>query len=247
MGYLDNNGISYLWSKIKTFVANNYVQKVSGKDLSTNDYTTTEKEKLAGLSNYTLPVATSSKLGGVKSGGDVTVDSSGNVTVNQSTQVKMHRSSGSSYFPVLLTNTGDGSTVKYDAIYAPTNNTVTMNPGEGILKANRFIGNLTGTSSKATGDGSGNNIETTYMKNINIPKSIIKSDKDANGVFTTVTYKRADGTVLKTSVLSDADSSGNYTKQTVTYYGLDGSTIDTTEVYTIAYDDAGDVVSEILN
>lgn len=48
------------------------VDKVSGKGLSTNDYTTTEKNKLAGIAEgankYTLPQATSSALGGVKIG-----------------------------------------------------------------------------------------------------------------------------------------------------------------------------------
>ena len=46
----------------------NKVDKVSGKELSSNDYTTTEKEKLAGLNNYTLPQASSTTLGGVKIG-----------------------------------------------------------------------------------------------------------------------------------------------------------------------------------
>lgn len=62
------------------------VDKVNGKGLSTNDYTTVEKQKLAnianGANNYTLPVATSSTLGGIKSGTDITIDASGNVSVN---------------------------------------------------------------------------------------------------------------------------------------------------------------------
>lgn len=62
------------------------VDKVNGKGLSTNDYTTAEKQKLAnianGANNYTLPVATSSTLGGIKSGTDITIDASGNVSVN---------------------------------------------------------------------------------------------------------------------------------------------------------------------
>lgn len=78
------------------------VDKVSGKGLSTNDYTTEEKSKLAGLNNYgkattsadglmssidksklddiaagannyTLPTATASTLGGVKIGSGLTV------------------------------------------------------------------------------------------------------------------------------------------------------------------------------
>lgn len=84
MAYLDNNGVLYLWSKIKSYVssvvANFYtkpsggipasdlaagvipdisgkVDKVAGKGLSTNDYTTAEKDKLAAFgsaSDYAL-------------------------------------------------------------------------------------------------------------------------------------------------------------------------------------------------
>ena len=42
------------------------VDKVEGKGLSENDYTTAEKNKLANLQNYTLPTATKTTLGGVK-------------------------------------------------------------------------------------------------------------------------------------------------------------------------------------
>lgn len=45
---------------------NNKVDKVKGKQLSSNDYTTAEKNKLANLQNYTLPTATKTTLGGVK-------------------------------------------------------------------------------------------------------------------------------------------------------------------------------------
>ena len=52
------------------------VDKVDGKGLSTNDFTTAEKEKLAGIESganaYVLPAAGAS-LGGVKMGGDVTI------------------------------------------------------------------------------------------------------------------------------------------------------------------------------
>lgn len=45
MKYLDDNGVLYLWNKIKAI----FVQKESGKGLSTNDFTTAEKNKLAGI------------------------------------------------------------------------------------------------------------------------------------------------------------------------------------------------------
>lgn len=41
--YLDNTGVQYLWGKIKAA----FVAKESGKGLSTNDYTTTDKNKVA--------------------------------------------------------------------------------------------------------------------------------------------------------------------------------------------------------
>ena len=66
--FLDKNGVLYLWQKIVA----RFVAKEAGKGLSTNDFTTAEKEKLAGIAekanNYTLPQASSTVLGGVKIG-----------------------------------------------------------------------------------------------------------------------------------------------------------------------------------
>ena len=51
-----------------TSLSQNKVDKVSGKDLSTNDFTTAEKQKLAGIedraNNYVLPnnIATTSDI-----------------------------------------------------------------------------------------------------------------------------------------------------------------------------------------
>lgn len=48
MTFLNNTGLERLWSKI-TAKLDLKVDKVNGKGLSTNDYTTTEKNKLAGI------------------------------------------------------------------------------------------------------------------------------------------------------------------------------------------------------
>lgn len=53
------------------------VDKEEGKGLSSNDYTSAEREKLAGLDSYTLPAATAATLGGVKIGDNLTVDVDG--------------------------------------------------------------------------------------------------------------------------------------------------------------------------
>lgn len=77
--YLDDNGVLYLGQKISTKLETK-VDKEDGKGLSTNDYTTTEKEKLAGIAtnanNYSLPIANTSRLGGIKAGKDVTINTS---------------------------------------------------------------------------------------------------------------------------------------------------------------------------
>lgn len=64
------------------------VDKVEGKGLSTNDYTTAEKEKPSGVednaNNYTLPDATSSVKGGVSVGTNIDV-SGGKISVKNGT------------------------------------------------------------------------------------------------------------------------------------------------------------------
>jgi len=81
--YLDSNGVLYLWSKIKA----KFVAKENGKGLSTNDYTTAEKEKLAGVAsganNYSLPTASADTLGGVKIGENLTIDGTGTLSAIQ--------------------------------------------------------------------------------------------------------------------------------------------------------------------
>ena len=58
MKILDYTGLQYLYGKLLARL-NNKVDKVTGKGLSTNDYTTTEKNKLAGIAaganNYQHP------------------------------------------------------------------------------------------------------------------------------------------------------------------------------------------------
>lgn len=61
MGYLDDNGLLYLWIKIKNLLSNK-VDKVSGKQLSTNDYTTADKTKLNGIATGATKVIVEQSL-----------------------------------------------------------------------------------------------------------------------------------------------------------------------------------------
>lgn len=64
------------------------VDKVEGKGLSTNDFTDALLTKLngieAGANAYTLPAATTSALGGVKVGANLSVDANGEISGNYS-------------------------------------------------------------------------------------------------------------------------------------------------------------------
>lgn len=64
-----------------------FVRKEIGKGLSSNDYTAAEKEKLAGVAaganNYVLPAPTTSTIGGVKAGNNVTISEDGTISAIQ--------------------------------------------------------------------------------------------------------------------------------------------------------------------
>lgn len=60
MKFLSYDGLLYFCQKIKALLAGK-VDKVDGKGLSTNDYTTAEKTKLAGLMNYIHPTTSGNK------------------------------------------------------------------------------------------------------------------------------------------------------------------------------------------
>ena len=76
--YLDKDGLLYVKQKLDS----TFVKKVAGKDLSTNDYTTAEKNKLAGLENYELPKATTSTLGGIIVGTNLSIDANGTLSAD---------------------------------------------------------------------------------------------------------------------------------------------------------------------
>lgn len=76
---INGNGLLYGLKGLKAQIATllgNKVDKVDGKGLSTNDFTAADKTKLDGIASgankYTLPTASSSVLGGVKTGSNIT-------------------------------------------------------------------------------------------------------------------------------------------------------------------------------
>ena len=102
--YINTDGTTQGWEKIgdtSVDLSNYYtksqadalllnkVDKVSGKGLSANDFTTTLKNKLNGIeanaNNYSLPTSSSSVLGGIKIGSNLSIDSDGVVSATNTT------------------------------------------------------------------------------------------------------------------------------------------------------------------
>ena len=125
-----------------------------------------DKTKLDGIevgaNKYTLPVATASILGGIKSGGDVSIGTDGTVTVNNATNVE---------------NVPVATTSKIGGIKAGANITVDSNGGVRITYAE--VAGSASTADEATNatyaqnatyDNAGNKIVDTYAKKTELPK-----------------------------------------------------------------------------
>lgn len=99
--YLDQAGVEYLWKKLSledypnnemliaviNALDESKVDAVEGKQLSTEDYTTEEKEKLSNLENYTLPIASTDTLGGVKIGDNLEITEEGVLNAQDTSNV----------------------------------------------------------------------------------------------------------------------------------------------------------------
>lgn len=74
-------GVESTLSSDVELISKTKVDKVTGKQLSTEDYTTEEKTKLSGIddnaNNYTLPAATTTTLGGIIVGDRLSIDNTG--------------------------------------------------------------------------------------------------------------------------------------------------------------------------
>ena len=139
----------------------NKVDKVSGKQLSTEDYTTAEKNKLAGIdnnaNNYTLPVAKAATIGGVKvdavTKSNISLGSDGNISVP---------AASASQAGVIKLNGSSSQYLKGDGTWGtPPNDNTTYTVGTGLSQNGTVISansNYLGSIQKGSGT-------TTYLRN----------------------------------------------------------------------------------
>lgn len=181
---LDGNGLLFALQGFKTTVITllgNKVNKVEGKGLSTNDYTTDEKNKLkgiaAGANNYTLPAASGTTLGGVKTTSTVT-NASGYTPVPIIDGVPYYKDTNTTYSPATQSNNGlltAADKKKLDAFGAASTYATTTYVGQQIVAAGHITRKIVETKPDASEakenviymvkkpSGSGNNLYDEYM------------------------------------------------------------------------------------
>ena len=87
-------------------------------DDTTASYTSEEKSKLAGLNNYTLPVASNDTLGGVKAGTNVTIADDGTISTSGAGEISNAENTNIQVLKIWV-----GTQTQYDAITTKDNNT----------------------------------------------------------------------------------------------------------------------------
>ena len=132
---------------------------ISGLDIKFNRYDAAGTAQAE--NKITIPTASATKAGVISTGaqtitGAKTIDTNGSLTINGAEGFNfagISASTANAAKPVWFSSNGKTGTPVYD-------NDFTYNPSTNTLKATNFDG----TASKATADGSGANIRTTYMK-----------------------------------------------------------------------------------
>ena len=85
-------------------------------------------------------------------------------------------------------------------------------------------------------------------KNDNTPHceavTLYRKNKDENGIYTLLEWYRADETLFKTSELEG--ESPQYDTRRVKFYAEDGQTLVQEIVYTLTYDENGELISEVI-
>ena len=176
------------------------------------------------LNNKAASSHTHNYAGSDTAGGSAT--NAKNVTIN--------RSNSNDNYPLLITNKGDGTTSKQDAVYAAQDNKVTMNPNTGTITATKFVGS--GESLTGLKEGNltwGNKAVSGGVTPMGMSLSAEHSANKAafiNGNAITIEYSTDGGTTYTDSGISATNKSALFT----TSYGVNvgGSTAMTADNYT---------------
>lgn len=154
MAFLNETGLAHLWTHIVSRL-NNKVDKVTGKGLSTNDFTTADKDKLDSLTNITVDSSLSSTSTNPVQNKIINSALSGKApTRHASTATTYGASSASNYGHAKASST----TPKANGTASAGSETSSFARGDHVHPLQTSVA----TATKATQDASGNVITTTY-------------------------------------------------------------------------------------
>lgn len=185
--FLDKSGLTYVVQKILQLL-NNKVDVESGKGLSTNDFTTTEKNKLSGI----------------ESGAQVNVNADWSVTDSTSNAYILNKPTSlkaSDVYAWAKASTKPTYTKSEVGLGNVDNTADSAKSVKYATSAGSATTATTATSAtKATQDASGNNIEETYETKDDAKTSFASSFSIENH---TITLKNSNGESLGTVVVPD--------------------------------------------
>jgi hypothetical protein len=196
------------------------VDKVTGKGLSTNDFTTSEQTKLSGIetnaNNYSLPTASATVLGGIKVGSRLSINSGVLSADVQTTDI-----SGKEDLSNKVTSFSTPTDAQYPSAKLTYDQLATKSPTShnhsGTYEPVLTKGNLSGTANQisvsgGTGAVIGSGVTLSLPQNIDstaIPTFaglVLPYIKPAANSTTAFQIRKADGT---TSVLNVDTTNGN--------------------------------------
>ena len=184
------------------------VDKVEGKGLSTNDYTTPEKNKLAAIeaeaNKYVLPAATASALGGVKIGSNITLADGGTISITKANVTSAlgvdptttYVKKAGDTMTGTLTSASTSGAIVFKGVencditnFYTTNGTLDSNSRLAIRNGLRFnwydtywyIGNLRGSSTESAGFGI---VDNNHQIGFRVTTDSVYANKYASSVST---------------------------------------------------------------
>ena len=165
------------------------VDKISGKGLSTEDFTTPEKSKLENIAenanNYSLPISSVSILGGIKKGDYLDISIDGIASISPEVPVKWGNIQSK---PELYTKSETDDLFRNDSTNLNTPNLLVRRDSSGNFSASTITANLNGNANSANALGSPRTFAITG---------------DVTG---TVTSNLSNGFSINTSVQDDSHS-----------------------------------------
>lgn len=213
-GYTANTYYKYsgtAWEKYVPADVANKVDKVSGKGLSTEDFTSALKTKLEGIQTGANAVSYSQTLTSGVELGKITIDD--NVTTiygKDDVSVKQSASSVAKELPI-LTKTSEGTTaVTGEASFASG---VSINPSTKTITATTFKGNLTGKATSAgTADSATSATSATTADSATTAGTAdVAKGYTSDGAIATALAEKA-GTAVATTTANGLMSSTDKTK-----------------------------------